>query len=569
MKKWLKRPTENFALEGEQGQAIVIIAFAIIGLILFAGLALDAATIYAGQTRLKRAVDAAALAAVRDLPSVSLATERTRQFMRANGFDPDNTEMLPVLEARRPTSAYVQWVVTATYRLPLLFLPLINFDYVEITEVAVAEFRSMSNIYTSQRGVRGLAGPVYLGIWGRYANPKYGDPFTPQCWTCNSGCDAEDAGKDFCPNGENPDHGELYSQFGQGYPFMIYIPPSYAEDTIQIEILDPDGYNQPPQGSVTITSSDGSTTTVADCADRRDACLLDTGELANPYWFMRMDRNRYFGTSEGGRPPGGYDKGLNTQTEYRLYYYKRLPSQAIVREDIGLPYIGYARDNDDLADDGKSTDMQWVVAWTLDINCGDGSCDVPDIVVDDNGGRSLRLEVDGVTGFSENGFDLWAGPPPTTTIASDVNLRNLYLISNTLAHDSYGVVTYGSGYLPLSVHTSEPITLTFDFIPPEAVNVAMKIFHFDNDSGGQIDYYLEGVPGWHSVGSLSLDGTWSDSQNYVYQLPGSRNHDSVTMPDVFFGGYLRGILQGDLSDTSTWIVEYEAAMGDTFVRLVE
>ncbi|HUV72826.1 MAG TPA: Tad domain-containing protein, partial [Anaerolineae bacterium] len=62
----------------EQGQAIVVIAFALMALVLFAGLALDAATIYAGQSRLKRAVDAAALAGVIELPSTDAAAARTR-----------------------------------------------------------------------------------------------------------------------------------------------------------------------------------------------------------------------------------------------------------------------------------------------------------------------------------------------------------------------------------------------------------------------------------------------------------------------------------------------------------
>ena len=87
MKKRLAQSKEWLFLDDEQGQAIVIIAFAVIALVLFAGLALDAATIYAGQTKLKRAVDAAALAGVVELPIENAAAARTRQFMLGNGFN--------------------------------------------------------------------------------------------------------------------------------------------------------------------------------------------------------------------------------------------------------------------------------------------------------------------------------------------------------------------------------------------------------------------------------------------------------------------------------------------------
>ena len=142
----------NPILRDEQGQAIVIIAFALIALVLFAGLALDAATIYAGQSRLKRAVDAAALAGVIELPSEAAAGARTRQFMLANGFDTDpDGGVISLFETSRLLSTeYMQWAVTATHRVPLHFLPLINFTHADVTEVAVAEYRSMVDIYTTQ-----------------------------------------------------------------------------------------------------------------------------------------------------------------------------------------------------------------------------------------------------------------------------------------------------------------------------------------------------------------------------------------------------------------------------------
>jgi hypothetical protein len=565
----------------EQGQAIVVIAFSLIALVLFAGLALDAATIYAGQSRLKRAVDAAALAGVIELPNEDVAEARTRQFMLGNGFEVGNLEVLPLFETdRMPSTEYVQWAVTATHRVPLHFLPLINFTHAEVTEVAVAEYRSMVDIYTTQTGGRGIVGPVNLSNWGQYANPRWGDAFTPLCWTCSSGCDPE-AGTDpaTCPNGPNPDHTELYNEFGQGYPFRIHIPPDYGFDEVQIELLDPDGYNQPVDSDVTITHLDGSMDLVAlddvDCYppggtandnDRRDACLLATGDEPNPHWFLRMDENRCFSHLNGGRPAAGYTPAYNTQTEYRLYYHKQLADQSILRQDMGT-YVGGANDS--------TTDMLWVVAWNLDINCDDGGCDIPNITVNEDGSRSLYLEVDGVSGWSENGFDFWAGPPTTDTVPANINERNLYLLNNPWSHDAGGIVTYGSGYLPLNVNIDadiDPIEITFAYVPAEAVGVNINLYHFDNDAGslGQvIDYYLEGVSAWNQEGTLSRNGTWSTSQDYVYQPPGSRDYDSLPIPEEFYGGYLEAEYLTYFLDSSSWRLEYEGIVGDMFVRLIQ
>jgi hypothetical protein len=207
----------------------------------------------------------------------------------------------------------------------------------------------------------------------------------------------------------------------------------------------------------------------------------------------------------------------------------------------------------------------------VDLNCEDGPCDVQHITENDDGSLSLFLEVDGVGGYSKNGFDIWAGPPPPTyTVPPNVNDRNVFLLQNPWAHDSGGVVTFASGYFPMTTNLSEPMTTTFAFVPPEALGVGINLFHFDNDAtiGEVIDYYLEGVEDWHYQGTLSLNGTWSTSENYVYQPPGSRDHDSAQVPDEFYGGYLQARYAGRFQDSSSWRLEYEGIVGDVFVRLI-
>lgn len=81
LKTFLHRPLAN-----QQGQSIIIIAFAFLGLIAMLGLALDMGLVYIEQTRLKRAADAAALAGVVELPNEEQAIIRAINYLDANGY---------------------------------------------------------------------------------------------------------------------------------------------------------------------------------------------------------------------------------------------------------------------------------------------------------------------------------------------------------------------------------------------------------------------------------------------------------------------------------------------------
>ena len=61
---FIKKPLQHLVPENnpERGQVIIIVAMAMIGLVAFVGLAIDTGLVFVGQGRLRRAVDAAALA---------------------------------------------------------------------------------------------------------------------------------------------------------------------------------------------------------------------------------------------------------------------------------------------------------------------------------------------------------------------------------------------------------------------------------------------------------------------------------------------------------------------------
>jgi hypothetical protein len=74
----------------EKGQSIIILTFAFVGMLALMGLALDAGLIYVNRVRLARAVDAAVLAGVVELPSEEEAVLRSAEFLVQNGYDDAN-----------------------------------------------------------------------------------------------------------------------------------------------------------------------------------------------------------------------------------------------------------------------------------------------------------------------------------------------------------------------------------------------------------------------------------------------------------------------------------------------
>jgi len=70
----------------QKGQSIIILAFAFLGLIAMLGLALDLGLVYIERTRIKRAVDAATLAAVVELPNEENAYLRAIAYLDENGY---------------------------------------------------------------------------------------------------------------------------------------------------------------------------------------------------------------------------------------------------------------------------------------------------------------------------------------------------------------------------------------------------------------------------------------------------------------------------------------------------
>jgi hypothetical protein len=75
----------------QRGQSLIIVILAIIAILAFVGLGVDLGLVYVERVRVGRAADAAALAAVPELPAETAAHERAKIYLMENGYDPSAT----------------------------------------------------------------------------------------------------------------------------------------------------------------------------------------------------------------------------------------------------------------------------------------------------------------------------------------------------------------------------------------------------------------------------------------------------------------------------------------------
>jgi hypothetical protein len=110
--KDLCRPRED-----QSGQSLIIVAFGFLALIAMLGLALDLGLVYIERVRIKRAVDAATLAGVVELPLEQESFERAIEYLDLNGYEPDETSIYVMGCIRDPsTEALINATTPYSYR---------------------------------------------------------------------------------------------------------------------------------------------------------------------------------------------------------------------------------------------------------------------------------------------------------------------------------------------------------------------------------------------------------------------------------------------------------------------
>jgi Flp pilus assembly protein TadG len=148
----------------ERGQALILLALAFIGLAAFIGLVVDAGILFINVGHLRRAVDAASLAAASQFREGRAPPElesSAQEFVRLNGLD-DTTVDVKVCDITGSYSAYndpalcppvgdpprkvVQ--VTATSIVNFAFLPIIGWESTPISANAISEAASVDLVLT-------------------------------------------------------------------------------------------------------------------------------------------------------------------------------------------------------------------------------------------------------------------------------------------------------------------------------------------------------------------------------------------------------------------------------------
>lgn len=92
--KWINAFLHRFRPhKPEKGQSLIILAFSFVGFVAMLGLAIDLGLVYAERTELKRALDAAALSGVSELPVEEAAMLRAIEYLTINGYPAETTDI--------------------------------------------------------------------------------------------------------------------------------------------------------------------------------------------------------------------------------------------------------------------------------------------------------------------------------------------------------------------------------------------------------------------------------------------------------------------------------------------
>ena len=618
------------ATEQEKGQSIVLIALMMVAIIAFVGIAVDVGFIFARGSQLQSAIDSAALAGVVELTgwtpgNTALegnARTKSAQFLNANNMPVSVTNSINItnnVEVSTTPLGATQYAVTATWPVETFFLKVIGFrEPINLTRSATSAIFSLADIYVSRRVEDGVLSTSNQGIFGPDICIDFGDPYSPR----NS----------------------IYSNGLHTYTYRIFVPPDYGHDVVRIELFDPDSINVADNTQTisrsAIAISEGlaavdTKTCSGGSSDQMNPCLLQTDELdlvtdppnldldqVNPYWFVRIDENRGTGAAPGNGScgnPGSYNETYNTQTLYSLYYFAQNADGTIVQEPL-VSYLGQTGDSRDGANPGNHlTDLRWVspgatvpfstvddpgvtvpaIAGTVDSFEIDLTTDVPNIVEDQStGARYIYMDVQTQSGASENGFEIWAGPPIyVDAVPSEVNARNLYVLNNIGSHSSEGVTVFGLGNLPMNSNFSNPVDIPLLYVGPDMIGQTINVAMFDSDSGAAppVVFFFDsiaftpddsdplgydpdatdwamafGVSGQDDPDGVaegvrcvpgSCETQWV-SPAYQIKVPGDLSncdYDNPTMEDCtpFFGGRLVVRYDGGFSDTYGWEISIE------------
>ena len=168
----------------ERGQVLVIVTLSVIGLVAAVGLTVDVGLLYLNHGKLRRAVDAAALAATaqfREGYGIEDYQNAALEFLVLNGIQ-DPTATVEICDPNNPDPAICSNPprklvrVTATSTMKLAFLPVIGIREATVSATAVSEAASMDVVLvidTSDSMTYGVTDPNDPMIDPSQCNPAH------------------------------------------------------------------------------------------------------------------------------------------------------------------------------------------------------------------------------------------------------------------------------------------------------------------------------------------------------------------------------------------------------------
>ena len=162
----------------EEGIALVWLAITLVLLIGMAGFGLDLGWIYLNTARTQKAVDAAALAGVVNLPGfIAQAEIDADDAAVANGYDPNGADTLtvtPLADNKLHAELRTQ--------IPPIFLGVLGFDHFNITREATAEYVKPVPLGNPNNCFGCPAeGNSWAAISSEYIHKEHGDPYSTRC----------------------------------------------------------------------------------------------------------------------------------------------------------------------------------------------------------------------------------------------------------------------------------------------------------------------------------------------------------------------------------------------------
>jgi hypothetical protein len=493
-------------------------------LLMFIGLAIDAAHLMGKRAKLQSAVDAAVLSAAQMLVSGEInqpaATTKAYQLLEANGVP---STSLQVREVSFPAANQVR--LRAVQRVDTFFMRIVPaWRTMEVSAEAVADINSYAEINIKPYGRPGEVNELNLMVWGVNSHRRHGDAYSPRYNTGSAGAGPT-------PNAE-------YPRQPYGYLFRIDVPPNYPSqyDQLLVEIFDADSYNRPDYpptpcptpgpppgpGTPTPVPCTPNANMYAYCPSRvAGTCTtgdarFDTGLKLNAYpngkpAFWRVDEHRRpYNASAGGE----YNDSHATTTVYSIWHFNPRITNAFgdprqlsdyPPPNGGQPVAVYTSTlNTD------NTDLSWYhpPQFLINLKNADGS---DRFEREANGSIYFYLYVQGVAGSSENNYDLRVGPPDLNGggCATPCYVNQLYY-TNAPAWNDGGAKIFAKRALPLNLDTGTQFPVILSQISKHAAGQVLGVRHFDMDCNGgcgtQMRYQMQRC----GCNDLLDDSCWAD-----------------------------------------------------------